>query len=92
MRIPEVRDFNGVRAGRELLKQGYTAVDDIGELLYKHAEAELFEALGHQADFMDIVTDRVDTDFGPVFVFRDAARVSLESIAAAIRKARSIGG
>jgi hypothetical protein len=92
MNIPEVRDFDGSFAARELLKQGFTAVDDIGEQLYKHAEAELFDALGHRADSMNIETDRVDTDWGPVFVFRDAGRVSLQAVTAQLRKGRGLAG
>lgn len=90
IRIPEVHDFNATRASRELLKQGFTAVDDIGELLYKHAEEDLLDALGFQADFIELVTDRIDTDFGPVFVFRDSSRVALDAIAPEIQKARRV--
>ena len=91
MKIPDVRDFRATRASRELIKQGFTAVDDIGEALYQHAEDELLDALGLNVDGMDFVTDRIETDLGPVFVFRDASRISLEAVEARIQAARKFG-
>lgn len=91
MDIPEVRDFKATRACRELIKQGYTAVDDIGGTLYKLAEDELLDALGISVDAMDFVVDEVETDLGPVFVFRDASRISLEAVEARIQAARKFG-
>ena len=91
MNIPDVHDFDAARACKELLKRGFTVVDDIGELLYKNAEEELFEELGHRGDYLDIVTDRVDTDMGPVFVFRDSQRVAPAPIASMLQEARKAG-
>ena len=88
MNIPDVRDFDAIAAMRELLADGYTAVDDIGGLLYQHAEEELLDALGFAADDIEIVTDRIDTSFGPVFVFRNPSRVTANQVAAEVRKYR----
>jgi hypothetical protein len=90
MNIPEVHDFDAHSAAREFLKLGFTAVDDIGASLYECAEAELFDELGVAVDEMDIVTDRIETDLGPVFVFRDEARITLQHVTQIIRSHRSL--
>lgn len=61
-----------------MLSDGVTAVDDIGGMLYEHALEELFDELGFAADNLDIVVDKIETSFGPVFVFRDRRRVTLK--------------
>jgi hypothetical protein len=60
-------------AARDFRKSGAVAIDDIGENLYDVIRDEIFEELGHAADFCDIRTDRIVLSSGPVFVFRDAA-------------------
>lgn len=91
MNIPEVRDFDGARAAAELRRQGFTAVDDIAESLYQYAEEELLEALGLEADVIDLVTSRIDSDLGPVFVFRDRRRVALKDVRAVVKRERKAG-
>jgi hypothetical protein len=49
-------------------------IDDISEGLIDVAEVELLDELGHAADGMDLQRSRVDTGWGPVFIFRDRAR------------------
>jgi len=75
--IREVHDFNAKVAAREVLKFGFTLVDDISGVLVDAVKDELFEELSHAADVMDIRTDRVETGWGPVFIFRDHSRVTL---------------
>jgi hypothetical protein len=54
-----------------------TLVDDIAGQLCDICLDELMDALSHAADEMAIHCARVDTGFGPVFIFRDRARVTL---------------
>ena len=88
MGIPDVHDFYAARAAKELLTVGYTAVDDISGQLVDCAEAELFDALGFAGDGLELAIDEIDTSFGPVFVFRDRRRVSLETVKAFVFKHR----
>ena len=78
-RIQEVHDFDARRAAKELLKFGFTAVDDIGGLLIESAEDELLDELGLAVDALDFTRDEIDTSYGPVFVFRDTSQVTLEA-------------
>jgi len=91
MNIPDVRDFDARLGAREFLKLGFTAIDDIGESLYQYAEEELFDELGFTADDLDIATDRIETDLGPVFAFRDRARLSLKAVSDLVKRQRSFG-
>lgn len=75
--IREVHDFNARVAAREVLEFGFTMVDDISEKLVDCVKDELFDELSQSADEMDIRTDRVETGWGPVFIFRDHSRVTL---------------
>jgi hypothetical protein len=59
-------------------------IDDISEGLIDVAEVELLDELGHAADGMDLQRSRVDTGWGPVFIFRDRARVTLPSAKKAV--------
>jgi len=77
IRIRDVLDRDTRAASRELLKFGLTIVDDISGTLVDVVEEELFEHLGHAADCMDLHMTRVDTGWGPVYVFRDRSRVTL---------------
>lgn len=88
MEIREIRDFDAREGVRDLLMHGFTVVDDIGELLYKHAEQELLDELGHAADGIDVVTHRIDTEFGPVFAFCDNDRVSRKDVTAFVSRQR----
>jgi len=90
MNITEIHDFNARSAAKELLSEGATAVDDIGEGLYQNALAELFDELGFAGDDLDIVTSRIDTDWGPVFVFRDRRRMTLKSARMLVAKHRTL--
>ena len=90
MNIPEIHDFDARSAAKELLSYGVTAVDDIGELLYKDALEELFDELGFAGDELDVVADRIDTDLGPVFVFRDRRRVTLKKARMYVAKQRTL--
>lgn len=76
LNIHSVHDFDARSAAREFVRLGAVAVDDISENLYDLARDELFDELGHAADAFEIRTQRVPTSIGPVFVFRDPARVS----------------
>jgi hypothetical protein len=44
----------------------------------------MFDELWHAADAFEIKTQRVPTFIGPVFVFRDAARVSAKQAKALV--------
>ena len=78
MRIHDVHDFAADQAARELLGTGFTAVDDISGQSVEYAEAELMDALGHATDAFDVVIDESVTPIGPVFVFRNPARLTLD--------------
>jgi len=84
IRIRDVLDLDARAASRELVKFGLTVIDDISEMLVETADDELADELGHARDEMDIHIDRVDTGWGPVFVFRDRSRVTLASAKAAV--------
>lgn len=90
MRIHDVHDFDAKAASRDLLKFGLTAVDDFGGSLYDCAQDELLEELGHAGDEIDLATDRIETSWGPVFVFRDRARVSLAKARALVMAERKV--
>jgi hypothetical protein len=90
MNIPDVSDFDAAVAARALLISGFTAVDDVSESLYKKVREELIEELGFSADDIDIQTERIDTDIGPVFVFRGPSRVTLPAVRTQIRDGRSL--
>jgi hypothetical protein len=75
--IREVHDFNAKVAAREVLEFGFTLIDDISEVLVDVTKDELMDELSHAADEMDIRTNRVETGWGPVFIFRDHSRVTL---------------
>lgn len=90
MNIPEIHDFKARSAAKELLSDGITAVDDIGEMLYEHALEELFDELGFAGDGLDIVVDKIETDLGPVFVFRDRRRVTLKKARMLVAKQRTL--
>jgi hypothetical protein len=75
--IHDVHDLDAKAAGLELLTFGFTIIDDISGELVETAELELLEQLGHAADAMDLHIVRVDTGWGPVFIFRDRSRVTL---------------
>lgn len=77
MKIHLAQGLDSRAAARELLEVGFTVVDDIGATLVDIVEEELEEALGHARDEMDLEVTRVETRWGPVFVFRDRARVTL---------------
>jgi len=74
--IHDVHAFDARTAARELLRHGMVAVDDITEKLIDCAWEDLFDQLGHSADGMRFKTQRIETGWGPVFVMRDAKRVS----------------
>lgn len=76
MQIYSVHDFDAKSAARDFLREGIVAVDDVSANLYDLAREELFHQLGHATDAFDIKTQRVPTYVGPVFVFRDASRIS----------------
>ena len=78
-KIQEVHEFHARRAAIELIKFGFTAVDDIGRILIRSAAGELSEELGFVADAMDLKRDEIDTNLGPVFVFRDRRKMTLKA-------------
>jgi hypothetical protein len=83
IQVRDVHEFDASGAAHDLIRMGMVAVDDIGEGLHDVAWEELHEELGHGADGLNLKKQRVDTGWGPVFVMRDADRVT----AAAARKA-----
>ncbi len=54
-----------------------TLLDDISGQLHDVCLEELMNELWHAADEMDVRVTRVETGFGPVFIFRDQRRVTL---------------
>ena len=84
MHIPDIHDFNPVRAAKELLTLGFTAFDDVSGQLVDCALEELHDALGFAADDLDIRVDEIDTSWGPIFVFRDRSRATLKTVRAAV--------
>lgn len=77
---PTIRDvlgFDARAASLELVAFGFTLIDDISEGLVETAELELHEELGQAADEMDLHWTRVDTGWGPIFIYRDRSRVTL---------------
>jgi len=92
MRIPDIYDFDPEQAAQEVLTFGFTAVDDISEQLVESALDGLYEALGFAGDHLDLKTDRIDTSWGPVFVFRDRSRVPLRKVRAFVMKHRPDAG
>lgn len=88
VRIPDIHDFDPKQAAVELLAFGFTAVDDISGQLVDCAQEELDDALGFAADDIDLVVDKIDTTWGPVFVFRNRRRVTLKKVKALVQKER----
>ncbi len=91
MKIQDVHDFNARRAARELLRVGFTAVDDISGALIDCAQDELFDALGFAGDEFDVRREEIRTGWGPVFVFWDGSRGTLEAAKAFVRAQRPAG-
>jgi hypothetical protein len=58
-------------AARDLSRDRAVGIDDIGENLYDVVRDEIFDRLGYAEDGVGWKTQRVSTDFGPVFVVRD---------------------
>ena len=67
----------GLEGGRQA-----TGGDDGGIHAQFAADAsdESADELGIAGDDLDIVTDRIETTWGPVFVFRDRGRVMLKQV------------
>ena len=77
---PTIRDvvaFDANAAALEILAFGFTLVDDISERFVETTERELHDELGQAADEMDLHWTRVDTGWGPIFIYRDRSRVTL---------------
>ena len=72
LRIHVVPGIDSRAAARDLLDVGAVGIDDIGEETFPLIRDEIFDELGHAADELDIRTQRVDTNAGPVFVLRNA--------------------
>ncbi len=79
MQIHDVHSFDAELASRELLKVGFTVVDDISGELIECAKDELFDALGFAGDEIDLGINEVATSWGPVFVFWDRERTTLKA-------------
>lgn len=88
MKIHDVHGFDAEQAGRELLDLGFTAVDDVSGELIECAEEELLDALRFAADEIDLGVDEIRTTCGPVFVFWDRGRATLEAAKAFVLKNR----
>jgi hypothetical protein len=70
--------FDARLARKVLLKHGIIAVlDPLGDSI-PSIQDELFDALGHAADAMDITVNKVATAFGAVYAFRDKRRMPLQ--------------
>lgn len=76
MKIRDAYRYDARAGSKELLRHGITIVDDIGESLWELCRDELLGELGFAADELELEVDRVETWKGPLFVFRDPARVS----------------
>ena len=72
MKIHSSPGVDAEQAARDLIECGAVAIDDIGENLYDVIFEEIIDLLGHVADELDLRTVRVRTQFGPVFVMRNA--------------------
>ena len=88
MKIHDVYGFDARSAADELLRMGFTAVDDITGQLIDCAQDELFDALGFAGDEMDVRVEEMQTSFGPVFVFWDGRRESLDAARKFVRDKR----
>jgi len=88
MKIHDVHDFDARKAARELLRVGFTAVDDIGGQLIDCAQDELFDALGFASDDLDVQVEEIRTDWGPVYVFWDTSRACLGAARAFVKANR----
>lgn len=88
MKIHDVYGFNARRAADELMRVGFTAVDDIRGQLIDCAQDELFDALGLAGDEMNVRVEELRTSLGPVFVFWDGDKASLEAAKEFVRTHR----
>lgn len=86
--IHDVHALDARSAAAELARQGMVAVDDISEGLIDCAWEEIFDELGDAADGMPLKTQRIETPWGPVFVMRDADRVSAAAARGAVLSQR----
>ncbi|MBK9386101.1 MAG: hypothetical protein IPN34_14915 [Planctomycetes bacterium] len=69
--IYDAGDFPAKRAAKELLKYKYVVIDDITEGLVDVVRDELRDALPMRHDDISLETLRLDTGFGPVFIYSD---------------------
>ena len=90
MYIPDFHDFRPGKAAREMIRHGFTCLDDFSSQNEAPAREELMDALGFAADEIDLVTDTFETTYGPVRVFRDKARVSRAKAKAFVALHRSL--
>ena len=71
IKIHDVHGLDAKRAAKDLLSNGFVAIDDISWQLVDCAWDEVLDALGHTADYLDLARQRIETKWGPVFVIRD---------------------
>lgn len=76
-------------AARDLSRDRAVGIDDIGENLYDVVRDEIFDRLGYAEDGVGWKTQRVSTDFGPVFVVRDPGYWTAAMVARAVKSVRS---
>ncbi|MDX9723333.1 MAG: hypothetical protein RBU37_21455 [Myxococcota bacterium] len=74
MRIHIVPGVNLRAAASDLRKTGLVAIDDIAERSWEELFSYIIDELGHDADELELRTQRIETRFGPVFVLREADR------------------
>lgn len=90
VRIHVVPGVDARAAARDLLRAGVVGIDDIGEGTHEMIRDEILDHLGHAGDELDLRTQRIDTPFGPVFVYRDAAVWSEQAVRQAVLASRGV--
>lgn len=84
MRVHVAPGVDARIAAADLLSEGMVVIDDIGENLHDLVSEEILDELGHVADGLDILEQRVDTRLGPVFILRAASLWSAAKARAAV--------
>lgn len=72
--VHDVHAFDARRAAAEFMRHGFTAVDDVTGGLIDCANDELIDALGLAVDEFALTQARIETSWGPIFVFWDRSR------------------